>query len=648
VAGGSTMLSAYTIAAAVNDDGDVAGTSVQGGANQAFIIRDGTLTLLDALPSEFGAYGSGNWPFSGANDLNDADTVVGWSSDGSGTNSHNSAGGGEHPVVWRPYAVGGSSAAFDFGQLMNPTANGIGWNCDIPAWDCYGSATNVTAYDDVVGQAEFTHTPNLNHYYLFPWLVPGGTRPLVTETSDPTLPSSPDMLFYLDTGATTATSYNVSGIGQGASPSQDQVVVWPDPADSPNALGNSAICTTNAGSTPTCTTVPLDTSWHQGVRHAINSSGMVIGRSDSTGLAGVWYQNTVTVLSPLAGDSGTIATAINRNGDVVGSSIPGGSSTACPSAVLWPAGKYDQPIDLNAAESSKDEQLFIAQDISDTNDIVGQGGTCGSGGSYVGNANPWELLAPAPTTAKLSVALAGGGSGTVTGTGTGAPSGINCPTTCSQNFALGSTVTLTASPANGSSFTGFSGGGCSGTASSCVVTLTQAQDVTATFTAGPGSSETGSSAAGSSGTGSSSGSGGSGSTNGGVGTSSALAPKCWLLSRGRGVLLKRSKKSKQRPGTLTLTARCTQSLSAKLTGKVTVTALKLRHRKRKTKSYAVHAIRISLAAGRTRSVTPKLPAAVLTALRHHHRESASFTLVGTNADGTGRATVRIRALTGLT
>jgi hypothetical protein len=626
VEGSGTTLGTATIAAAVNDYGDVAGTSVIGGANQAFIVREGKLTLLEALPSEFEPYGAGNSPFSGADDLNDADTVVGWSSDGAGTRSANFS-GGEHPVAWRPFAEGASDAAFDFGQLEASAGFDCSVNAPPDGWDCYGFATNVTESDDVTGQADFTHEPTLDNWWLFPWLVPAGNRQLVQE-GGATPPPSPDMLFYLDTGTTAATSYYVSGIRESATASQDQVVVWPDPADSPQALGNSAVCNTNAGSTPKCTTVPLDAGYHHGARHAINSSGMVIGRNDATGLAGVFYQGAVTTLAALPGDAGTEATAINDNGDVVGASIPGGESTACPSAVLWPAGQYDQPIDLNAAESSKDEQLFLAQDISDANDIVGQGGTCNNNGSYVGNAHPWELIAPTPPKAKLTVTLAGAGSGTVTGIGSGAASGIDCPTTCEQNFAAGSQVTLAATPSGDSTFSGFTGGGCSGTASSCVVTMTQAQEVTATFDLGAASP----------------------------------APKCTLAPGPRTVLLKRKKKNKRPPGTLALSAKCTQKLSARLTGTVIVpTGTKAghgkhgvrhvrhraRHGKHKARTYALHALRASLAAGKVKVVTVKLPAPALTAIRHHRHESAMFVLTGTNSNGTARATAAIKAIKGL-
>ncbi|MBI3802446.1 MAG: hypothetical protein HY282_01620 [Nitrospirae bacterium] len=76
----------------------------------------------------------------------------------------------------------------------------------------------------------------------------------------------------------------------------------------------------------------------------------------------------------------------------------------------------------------------------------------------------------------LSVIKAGTGNGGVTS----APAGIACGGICSGPFAVGTTVTLTATPADDSTFTGWSGV-CSGTGS-CVVTMNAAKSVTATFT----------------------------------------------------------------------------------------------------------------------------------------------------------------------
>jgi hypothetical protein len=85
-------------------------------------------------------------------------------------------------------------------------------------------------------------------------------------------------------------------------------------------------------------------------------------------------------------------------------------------------------------------------------------------------------------TVTLGVTRAGTGSGTVMS----APAGIDCGTTCSASFRAGITVNLDAVAAPGSTFTGWSGGGCSGT-DSCAVSMSGAQSVAATFDLGGGS-----------------------------------------------------------------------------------------------------------------------------------------------------------------
>ena len=77
----------------------------------------------------------------------------------------------------------------------------------------------------------------------------------------------------------------------------------------------------------------------------------------------------------------------------------------------------------------------------------------------------------------LTVSLAGTGTGSVSSS----PAGITCPTTCSANFTAGTQVTLTETPATGSTFAGWSGGGCGGGGTTCQVTMTASEQVTATF-----------------------------------------------------------------------------------------------------------------------------------------------------------------------
>lgn len=84
---------------------------------------------------------------------------------------------------------------------------------------------------------------------------------------------------------------------------------------------------------------------------------------------------------------------------------------------------------------------------------------------------------PTPT---LTVNKTGTGSGVVTSN----PAGINCGSDCSEAYTSGTQVTLTATAAGGSTFTGWSGGGCSG-AGTCIVNVTANLTVTANFNAAP-------------------------------------------------------------------------------------------------------------------------------------------------------------------
>lgn len=84
------------------------------------------------------------------------------------------------------------------------------------------------------------------------------------------------------------------------------------------------------------------------------------------------------------------------------------------------------------------------------------------------------IVALGGTRYKLTVGFVGTGSGSVAG------SGIACDATCDAQLDADTTVTLTATPAPGSVFTGWSGA-CSGTGD-CVVTMSTDTSVSANFT----------------------------------------------------------------------------------------------------------------------------------------------------------------------
>ena len=81
-----------------------------------------------------------------------------------------------------------------------------------------------------------------------------------------------------------------------------------------------------------------------------------------------------------------------------------------------------------------------------------------------------------PPVYTLTVSKSGSGSGTITSS----PAGISCGSDCTETYTNGTSVTLTAAPDAGSTFTGWSGGGCSGTGN-CVITMSADAGATAVF-----------------------------------------------------------------------------------------------------------------------------------------------------------------------
>jgi len=87
---------------------------------------------------------------------------------------------------------------------------------------------------------------------------------------------------------------------------------------------------------------------------------------------------------------------------------------------------------------------------------------------------------PAALVYNLVITPVGAGAGRVTSI----PSGIDCGTACNKDFATGTAVTLTATPADATSVFTVWGGACSGTTTSTTVTMNAAKACTATFDAG--------------------------------------------------------------------------------------------------------------------------------------------------------------------
>lgn len=83
---------------------------------------------------------------------------------------------------------------------------------------------------------------------------------------------------------------------------------------------------------------------------------------------------------------------------------------------------------------------------------------------------------PASAT-RFNVNVTTNGSGTLSSD----PAGLQCSSTCSASFVNGASVTLKATPASGYTFSGWSGD-CTGSATTCILSMTTHRNVSATFT----------------------------------------------------------------------------------------------------------------------------------------------------------------------
>jgi hypothetical protein len=118
---------------------------------------------------------------------------------------------------------------------------------------------------------------------------------------------------------------------------------------------------------------------------------------------------------------------------------------------------------VNGETAFEPDERFFLKLSSATNAVIADG----TGQATVSNDD-----APPRT---LTVSKAGSGTGSVTSS----PAGIDCGSDCSEDYPDGTRVTLTATPAAGSTFAGWSGA-CTGTGT-CTVAMDASKNVSATF-----------------------------------------------------------------------------------------------------------------------------------------------------------------------
>ena len=99
-----------------------------------------------------------------------------------------------------------------------------------------------------------------------------------------------------------------------------------------------------------------------------------------------------------------------------------------------------------------------------------------AGGTTLANTGTYWSFTTIMNSYTLTVTKDGTGSGLVSSL----PTGIDCGSTCSADFAENTIVVLTATPMSPSVFEGWNGSGCSGTGA-CTLTMDSIKSVTAVF-----------------------------------------------------------------------------------------------------------------------------------------------------------------------
>jgi hypothetical protein len=319
---------------------------------------------------------------------------------------------------------------------------------------------------------------------------PGGT--FVSVPSPSSTPPAGQLVGTRLTGLANNTVYNVS-------------VLAVDTGGNPSACSAMATGTANPDTTVTPTTTVAFGNVNIGT-FAEQTFQVTANRDGVNGAVSVPAPFTIRSGSPFALNNGGVANVVVRftptnttlqnvnvnftaDGDSISRLVTGTGVAIGPTLTVSKAGAgsgtvTSSPAGINCGSSCSASYVSGTPVTLTATPATGSTFTGWSGGGCTGTGTcVVTMSADTTVTAGFVVqplALTVNRSGNGTGTVTSAPTGINCGATCSASYSFGTQVTLTATPAAGSTFTGWSGG-CTGTGT-CVVTMNAATTVTANFT----------------------------------------------------------------------------------------------------------------------------------------------------------------------
>ena len=209
---------------------------------------------------------------------------------------------------------------------------------------------------------------------------------------------------------------------------------------------------------------------------ATNTAGtpIVVGSGDPFAIA----------ITPNQGPTAAFTAPTSRAGQATAFNAGGSSDTdGSVASYSWDFGD-GQAATMNSAATSHTYavpgsytvSLTVTDNEGCSRTQVFTGQTVSCNGTSAARVTQQVTVAPPPTLHGLIVEREGDGAGTVTSS----PIGIDCGSDCSQSYEEGTKVTLTESHPLGTEFAGWSGD-CAGMAETCMVTMSQARNVAATF-----------------------------------------------------------------------------------------------------------------------------------------------------------------------
>ena len=185
------------------------------------------------------------------------------------------------------------------------------------------------------------------------------------------------------------------------------------------------------------------------------------------------FLSLATLWSGCGGGSNPVPPPNSQQAQLTVALTGSGTVTSAPAGINCPG--------TCAANFAKGTAITLTATAASGSNFGGFGGACSGATCKVVLASNESVSATFSATPAAQLTVTVSGNGTVTST----PAGINCTGTCTAPFSGGSSVSLTATPASGFNFSGFSGA-CSGTICQLALTGGQNASVTATFTQAQG------------------------------------------------------------------------------------------------------------------------------------------------------------------